>query len=216
MKLQLASRNNEPVNKDISQILADIHDPECQLKARELLKVFKRNLELLRRGYLLLNENDYRSEVAKALNKTTQTLKIVATLDAESALESSGELLALANGVKITRIFITDQQHLLNPMTLKKLFKRHQAGIDVQICFLTDLPAVNPTTPHSTPYFAIYNDTLVTDQTFDSLHYFGKKTTNSNEVKKYRQLFELIQTHSQAFASERIQSQLQLINTLPI
>ena len=66
MKLQLASRNNKPVNRDIKQIMADIHDPERQLKSRELLKDFKRHLELLRRGYLLLNAAEFRGEVTKA------------------------------------------------------------------------------------------------------------------------------------------------------
>ena len=64
--------------------------------------------------------------------------------------------------------------------------------------------------------FAIYNDALITDHTSDNGSYFGKKTTNPVEIKKYISWFNWIKVHSHRFTSENIQSQLQLIDTLPI
>lgn len=64
--------------------------------------------------------------------------------------------------------------------------------------------------------FAIYNDVLITDRASNKSNYFGKRTTNPAEINKYIGFFDLIRLHSHRFASEYIQSQLQLIDTLPI
>ncbi|NOS88420.1 MAG: hypothetical protein HOP34_07725 [Methylococcaceae bacterium] len=216
MKLQIASRNNKPVNRDIKQIMADIHDPECQLKSRELLKDFKRHLELLRRGYLLLNAAEFRGEVTKALQQTTHSLKTVGSLEPENEFYFTDELAALASGIAITRIFVASRQQLLNRAVQAKLCKHHQAGVKVLICYAEDLPERVSEIAVSLPHFAIYNESLITDHATGSSHYFGKRTASAVEVKKYAQVFELIKAHAHPFASERIQTQLQLINTLPI
>lgn len=209
-------------SKDIIEVLADINDPECQLKSGELLKVFKKNLEMLKHNYLLLTEEEFHLEVAKALKQTKHCLKVVDSLQVDrngrSALLNDYEanLQAMTRGVQITRIFVTRRQDLLSRNIQNTLYKQHQDGIDVRITYLEDLQLISDEFCAHTLDFAIYNNALITDHTPDNGSYFGKKTKNPVEINKYIRLFDLIKVHSHRFISENIQSQLQLINTLPI
>lgn len=222
MNTQQVLNNLDQSSKDIIEVLSAINDPECQLKSGELLKVFKKNLEMLKHNYLLLTEAEFHSEVEKALEQTKHCLKAVDFLQVDwnsrGALLNNNEanLRAMTRGVQITRIFVTNRQALLNRKIQNTLYKQHQDGIDVRITYLEDLPLIGNKLCAYTQDFAIYNDALITDHTSDSGSYFGKKTANPVEIKKYISLFDLIKAHSHRFSSEKIQSQLQLIDTLPI
>jgi len=56
MKPQKVLNNSDQESKDITEALFAINDHECQLNSRDLLNVFKKNLELLRANYLQLTE----------------------------------------------------------------------------------------------------------------------------------------------------------------
>ena len=222
MKPQQVLNNLDHSSKDITEILSAIDNPECQLKSRELLKVFIKNLEMLKRNYLLLTESEFYLDVAKALEQTKHRLKAVDPLQADwgshSALLNYYEtnLQAMTRGVQITRIFVINHQDLLNRNIQKTLSKQHQDGIDVRITYLEDLQLISNESFVGTLNFAIYNDALVADRASDNGSYFGKSTKNPVEIKKYTHLFDLIDAHSHRFTSEKIQSQLQLIDLLPI
>ena len=74
MKLQKDLNNSGQVNKDITETLSAINDPEYQLNSRELLEVFKKNLEALRDNYLQLTQAEFYSEVSEALEQTKHRL----------------------------------------------------------------------------------------------------------------------------------------------
>ena len=222
MKAQHVLKNFDQSSKDITDVLSAINDPECQLKSGELLRVFKNNLEMLKHNYLLLTEAEFHLEVAKALEQTQHCLKAVVSIqvneDSQGALFNYYEatLQAMTRGVQITKIFVTRRQELLNRNIQKILYKLHQDGMDVRIAYLEDLQWLSDDINVHTLNFAIYNDGLITDRASNKSNYFGKRTTNPAEIDKYIGFFDLISVHSHRFASESIQSQLQLIDTLPI
>ena len=58
----------------LTEVLFVINDPECQLNSSELLKVFKKNLEILRDTYLQLTEAEFYLDVPDALEQTKYRL----------------------------------------------------------------------------------------------------------------------------------------------
>ncbi|MGZ8189793.1 MAG: hypothetical protein ACXWTS_01040 [Methylococcaceae bacterium] len=209
-------------NQDITEALSAINDSECQLKSRELLKVFKKNLELLKHSYLLLNEPEFYLEGAKALEQTSHRVKAVDTLqvdwDGRGALLNyyDGNLKALARGVQITRIFVISRHDTFDQNVQKTLYKQSQDGIDVRITYRENLLLNNDEISVHSLDFAIYNDALVTERGLDNGSFLGKKIKKSAEIEKYLRLFDLIEQHSYRLTSESIQTQFQLIDTLPI
>jgi hypothetical protein len=70
-------------NKDLTEALFAITDPECQLNSGEILKVFKKNLELLRDTYLQLTEAEFYLDVSGALEQTKFRLNSVDPLQVD-------------------------------------------------------------------------------------------------------------------------------------
>jgi hypothetical protein len=75
MKLQKMFNNLDEGSKDITEALSAVNDPEYQLNSRDLLNVFKKNLEMLRDHYLQLTEAEFYFEVSEALEPTKHRLK---------------------------------------------------------------------------------------------------------------------------------------------
>ena len=221
MKAQPILNNFNQSSTDLTEVLSAINDPDCQLKSGELLKVFKKNLEMLRRNYLLLTEAEFHLEVAKALEQTNHCLKAVISLSMDGKSHGAlfnhyeDSLQAMTRGVQITKIFVTSRRDLLNRNVQKTLYKYHQDGMDIRISYLEDLQLISDEISINNLDFAIYNDAIITDRASNKSNYFGKRTTNPAEIKKYIGLFDLIRLHSHRLTSENIQSQLQLIDTLP-
>lgn len=227
LRREIMTSHNELMNlyyntQEITEALANIHDAECQQKAEELLRVFKKNLELLKHNYLLLTEAEFYLEGAKALEKTQCRVKAVDPLqvnwDGKGALLNyyQANLQAMARGVQITRIFVIGQRDFFDTTVQKTLYKQAQDGIDVRITYREDLQFQYDEISGHTLDFAIYNDALVTDRGLENRSFFGKKTKDSAEIEKYLRLFNLIEHHSHKLTAESILSQMQLTDKLPI
>jgi hypothetical protein len=70
MKPQKVLNNLDQSSEDITEGMSAVNDPECQFDAKDLLIVFKKNLEMLRDNYLQLTEAAFYLEVAEALEQT--------------------------------------------------------------------------------------------------------------------------------------------------
>lgn len=83
MKPQKILMNFYQSSEDNTEALAAVNDPECQLNSRELLKVFKKNLEMLRDVYLQLNESEFYLEASEVLEQTKYRLNSVDPLQVD-------------------------------------------------------------------------------------------------------------------------------------
>ena len=77
MKPQKILNNLGQSSEDITELMSVVNDPECQLDSRDLLNVFKKNLEILRDNYLQLTQAEFYFEVSEALEQTKHRLKPV-------------------------------------------------------------------------------------------------------------------------------------------
>ena len=80
MKPQKILNHLNPSHDDITDVMSFVNDPECQLNSRDLLNVFKKNLEMLRDNYLQLTQAEFYFEVPEALEQTKHRLKPVDSL----------------------------------------------------------------------------------------------------------------------------------------
>jgi hypothetical protein len=210
-KTRRALSNLYQGSQEITEALSAIKDPECQQKSQELVTVFKKNLHLLERGYLLLNEAEFYLEGVKGMEQAVRRVKAVDPL--QVGWESRGALLnyyqanlkAHLRGVQITRIFVLSRRDFLDQNVQKLLHQQSQDGIDVRYAYREDLRLKNGT--DGTHDFAIYSDAIVTDRGRDDSSYFGKKTKNATEIDKYLYLFDLIEHHSHRLSADNALSQ---------
>jgi hypothetical protein len=77
MKPKKVLNNIDQSSKGITEVMSAVNDPECQLNSRDLLDIFKKNLEMLRDNYLQLTEAEFYFEVSEALEQTKHRLKPV-------------------------------------------------------------------------------------------------------------------------------------------
>ena len=75
MKPQKVLNNLDQSVEDITEEMSAVNDPECQFDSRDLLIVFKKNLEMLRDNYLELTEAEFYLEVADAREQSKHCLK---------------------------------------------------------------------------------------------------------------------------------------------
>jgi hypothetical protein len=204
---------------EIVKALSAIKDRVYRDKALELLTAFKKNLELLEHGYLLLNEAEFYWQGLKALEQATRQIKTVELLqhrwDRHDNLlnRDQANLRALARGVRITRIFIIERQGLFDRSIQKLLQQQSEAGIDVRIAYSEDLN--EDETAHSLD-FAIYDNALVADRGRENNSYFGKLTNKPAEIEKYLRSYNLAERHAHRMSSEKVVDRLQLFEKLPI
>lgn len=182
-------------------MIAQIADPECHAKAHEVMAAAKRTLSLLHHGRIPLDENEYYLEAAKCCDQTARHIKTVDPLHAGWTTRGAllglyqANLRALERGVRITRVFVVDDEELLNPVTQKILLAQFRDSIDVRIAYRDELPTANDMSGRendSSFDFAIYDDRVITDLALQSSKYFGTKTREASHVDKYLHLFDLI------------------------
>lgn len=182
-------------------MIAQIADPECQAKAQEVMTAAKRTLSLLHHGRIPLDENEFYLEAAQCSDQTTHQIKAVDPLNpgwtTRGALLSlyQANLRAIERGVKISRIFVVDDEELANSATQKVLLAQFRDKVDVRIAYRDELPTANETSGRentSSFDFAIYDDRVITDLAMQSAKYFGTKTREASHVDKYLRLFDLI------------------------
>ncbi|MFH1026696.1 MAG: hypothetical protein V1791_01705 [Pseudomonadota bacterium] len=212
-RCQLTSQYNQA--HEITFAVAQINDPECQVKAQEILSGIKRTILLLQQGYMPLDETEYYLEGAKCTDISLQRLKAVDPLTVgwhtRGALMNfyQSNLRALERGVAITRIFVINREEMAEPEAQKILLAQYRDGIDVRVAFRGELPLANDISGRDTNSsfdFGIYDDHMVTEVFPQSGKYYGRKTATAAEVEKYVRLYEIIDhnAHAVTLEDERI------------
>lgn len=187
---------------EITFAISQINDPECQIKAQELLAGSKRIITLLQQGFIPLDETEFYLEGAKCSDTACKNLKAVDPIT--SGWHTRGALVnfyqsnirALERGVLITRIFVMSREELGEPDTQTILLSQHRNGIDVRIAFKDELPAASDISGRDTNSsfdFAIYDDQIATEVFPQTGKYFGRKTSQAAHVEKYQRLYELVE-----------------------
>lgn len=206
---QLTSQYNQA--HEITFAVAQINDPECQIKAQEMLNGIKRTILLLQQGYIPLDETEYYLEGAKCTDSSLQRLKAVDPLTAgwltRGALMNfyQSNLRALERGVSVTRIFVISRDEMTEPEAQKILLWQYRDGIDVRVAFRDELPLANDISGrniNSSYDFGIYDDHMVTDVFPQSGKYYGRKTATAAEVEKYIKLYEIIDHNSHSVTQD--------------
>ncbi len=212
-RCQLTSQYNQA--HEITFAVAQINDPECQVKAQEILSGIKRTILLLQQGYMPLDETEYYLEGAKCTDISLQRLKAVDPLTVgwhtRGALMNfyQSNLRALERGVAITRIFVINREEMAEPEAQRILLAQYRDGIDVRVAFRGELPLANDISGRDTNSsfdFGIYDDHMVTEVFPQSGKYYGRKTATAAEVEKYVRLYEIIDhnAHAVTLEDERI------------
>jgi hypothetical protein len=190
---------------EITFAVAGISDPECQAKAQDLLAGTKRTLALLQQGFIPLDEAEFYPEGAKYCDLASRQVRAVDPLTpgwhSRGALVNfyQANLRALERGVPMTRIFVASHEELTDPEVQKVLLSQFQDGIEVRIAFRDELPTASDISgrdTNSSCNFAIYDDQAVTEVFAQPGKYFGRKTSQPQEVAKYQRLFHLIEHNS--------------------
>jgi hypothetical protein len=192
-------------------LISQIVDPECQAKAHEVMSSAKRTLSLLQHGRIPLDESEFYLEAAKCCEQAVRHIKAVDPVN--NGWTTRGALLnlyqanmrAIERGVKITRIFVVDDEELANQETQKILTTQFHDGIDVRIAYRHELPQANDTSGRdNTASFdlTIYDDRTVTDLAAQTGKYFGTKTRETTHVDKYLHLFDLVDHVAHAVAEQ--------------
>jgi len=196
---------------EITFAMARINNPECQIKAQEMLSGVKRTILMLQQGYVPLDDTEYYLEGAKCTDSSLHRVRNVDPLSpgwhSRGALMNlyQSNLRALERGVTVSRIFVLRRTDMTEPETQKILLAQHNDGINVRIAFSDELPSTNELSGRDTNSsfnFGIYDDQVITDVFPLSGKYFGRKTTTSCEVEKYIRLYEIIEHNSHAVVLE--------------
>jgi hypothetical protein len=196
---------------EITFAIAQINDPECQIKAQEILNGTKRTIILLQQGYIPLDETEYYLEAAKRTDNTLQRMKAVDPLtlgwNTRGALMNfyQSNQRALDRGVIISRVFVLNRSDMSEPEVQRILLAQYNDGIDVRVAFTSELPSANEISGrdvNSSFDFGIYDDQVVTDVFPQSGKYYGRKTAASAEVERYLRLYEIIEHNSHAIVHE--------------
>lgn len=192
-------------------LISRIADPECQAKAHEVMASAKRTLALLQHGRIPLDEGEFYLEAARCCEQAVRDIKTVDLVN--NGWTTRGALLnlyqanlrALERGVKITRIFVVDDEELAGEETQKILTTQFRDGIDVRIAYRKELPQsgdMNSRDNAASYDLTIYDDRTVTDLAAQSGKYFGTKTRETSHVDRYLHVFDLIDHVAHAVAEQ--------------
>jgi hypothetical protein len=197
---------------ELTFALAQINDPECQLRAHELLAGSKRTILMLQQGFIPLDENEFYLEGAKCSDMAQHRIKAVDPITtgwlSRGVLVNfyQSNLRALDRGVSITRIFVMNREELTDPEVQKVLLTQFGDDIDVRIAFRDELPTtannLSGRDTNSSYDFAIYDEQVTTEVFPQSGIYFGRKTGQVANVERYQRLYELIEHSAHAVVIE--------------
>ena len=197
---------------EITFALAQISDPECQLRAQELLAGSKRTIALLQQGFIPLDETEFYLEGAKCSDMARLRIKAVDPITtgwlSRGALVNfyQSNLRALDRGADITRIFVMSREEMIDPDVQKILMTQFSDDIDVRIAFRDEIPTtasnLSGRDTNSSCDFAIYDDQVATEVFQQTGTYFGKKTGQPANVDRYLRLYELIEHSAHAVIKE--------------
>jgi len=195
--------------------IAGITDPECQSKAHELMAGTMKTIKLLQQGYVPLEETEFYLEGARQIEHATRQVSAVDPLtdgwDSRGALLNfyQANLRALQRGVKVTRTFVINHDDIENDSIQKIILPQLRDGIAVRIAFRDELPTTSGITGRDTNNsfdFAIYDDKVVIDVFAQPGKYFGRKTSQLDEVAKYLNFCTLVEhsSHLAAIKDDRV------------
>jgi hypothetical protein len=197
---------------ELTFALAQISDPECRVRAQELLAGNKRTISMLQQGFIPLDETEFYLEGAKCTDMAQRRVKAVDPITtgwlSRGALVNfyQSNLRALDRGVAITRIFVMSREELGDPDVQKVLFLQHADDIEVRIALREELPAaagnLGGCDTNSSYDFAIYDDHVSTEVFPQAGTYFGKKTCHPANVDRYQKLYQLIDHCAHAVVME--------------
>ncbi len=199
---------------EIPFALAQIADPDCQVKAQELLVSTRKTITLLQQGYIPLDEMEFYLEGARLSDQAIRQIKAVDPLTTEWLTRGAllnfyqSNLRAIDRGVRTTRIFVTNRNDLAVAEVQKVLLGQYRDNIDVRVAFRDELPTaidISGRDATSSFNFAIYDDRAVIDVFALTGRYYGRKTGQPAEVAKYLYLYDLIEHSSHAIAVENDQ-----------
>ncbi|HTG82615.1 MAG TPA: hypothetical protein VL949_11770 [Geobacteraceae bacterium] len=199
---------------EVTFAISRIRDPECQVKAHELMAGTLRTITLLQQGYIPMEETEFYLEGAKQMEQAVRHAKAVDPLttgwDSRGALLNfyQANLRALDRGVRLTRIFVISREELVLPDAQKILLTQYRDDVDVRVALRDELPSASDMSTMDTVSsfdFAIYDDRTVTDAFGQPGKYFGRKTSEAAEVAKYLRLYDLIEHSAHPVALENDQ-----------
>lgn len=190
---------------ELPDAMRKIEDPECIKKAREIVSRVKRNMSLLQRGFIPLDEAEFMLEATKAADAAQRTLKSVNPLTPE--WDTRGVIIkyyqankrALERGVKITRTFVLRRDQLHDAEVQKLLRTHYEDGIEVKVVYRGELPAGGEAgwTKDCSFNFGVFDDRLVVDVSAPA-PYFGVKTSQRAELVRYHRMLDLVDHASHA------------------
>jgi len=199
---------------EIPFALAQIADPDCQVKAQELLVSTRKTITLLQQGYIPLDEMEFYLEGARLSDQAIRQIKAVDPLTTEWLTRGAllnfyqSNLRAIDRGVRTIRVFVTNRNDLAAPEVQKVLLGQYRDNVDVRVAFRDELPMaihISGRDATSSFNFAIYDDRAVIDVFALTGRYYGRKTGQPAEVAKYLYLYDLIEHSSHAIAVENDQ-----------
>lgn len=196
---------------EVTFALARISDAECHSKAEAMLSGIKRTIVQLQQGFIPLDETEFYLEGAKCSDHAIRRMKTVDPITngwhTRGALVNyyQSNLRALERGVAITRIFVMNHEELADPESQKILLAQYLDGFEIRIAFREELPSasnISGRDTNSSFHFAIYDDQVVTEVFPQSGTYFGRKTSQTVNVDKLMQYYELVEHSSHVIAVE--------------
>lgn len=184
---------------ELPDALRRIEDPECLLKAREIISRITRNMFLLERGFIPMDETEFMMEATKAADAAQRSLKSVNPLT--PGWDSRGAIIkyylsnkrAVERGVKVTRTFVMRREQLPDPEVQKMLRTHYEDGIEVKVAYREELPAGGEAgwAKDCSFNFGMYDDRLVVDVSAPA-PYFGVKTSHRAELARYHHMLALV------------------------
>jgi len=182
-----------------------IEDPECLQKAREIVARITRNMSLLQRGFIPMDETEFMMEATKAADAAKRSLKSVNQLtpgwDTRSVIIKyyQANIRALERGVKITRTFVLRRDQLQDNDVQKMLRTHYEDGIEVKLVYRDELPAGGEAgwTKDCSYSFGVFDDRLVVDVSAPA-PYFGVRTSQRAELRRYLKMLDLVDHASHA------------------
>ncbi len=200
---------------EITFSIAHIADPECQAKAQEIIAGAKKTIDLMRLGYIPMDESEYYLEGARLCDHATRQIKAVDPMTHSWGTRGAhhnfyqANLRARERDTKITRIFVIERDELADAEVQTVLLAHQRDGIDIRLTYRDELPAPSDVSGRSTissAHLAIYDDQIATEVYDKPGKYFGQKTAQPSEVAKYLHMYDLIEhgSHPVVLENDRI------------
>lgn len=184
---------------ELPDAIRKIEDPECLHKAREIIGRITRNMLLLQRGFIPLDETEFMMAATKAADAAERSLKSVNPLtpgwDTRSVIIKyyQANIRALKRGVKISRTFVLRRDQLQDYEVQKLLRTHYEGGIEVKLVYRDELPAGGEAgwTKDCSYNFGVFDDRLVVDVSAPA-PYYGVKTSQRGELRRYLRILDLV------------------------